>query len=85
MFGPLRLLALPVAAPLAGLGWLARQVAEAAMTEWLDPARIEAALLRLERKLELGEIDEPTYEAEEALLLEELARMHATAAGTESS
>jgi len=84
MFGPLRLLALPVAAPLAGLGWLARQVAEAAMTEWLDPARIEVALLRLERRLELGEIDESTFEAEEALLLEELAQMRATAAGEEA-
>ena len=67
--------------PLLGVGWLARQVAEAALQEMLDPARIEAALLTLERRLEAGEIDEAEYEAGETELLEALARMRATWAG----
>ncbi len=73
----LNLLGLPVTAPLGALGWLARQVAEAAMQQWADPARIEAALLDLERRLERGEIDEAAFEAEEARLLDELAEIRA--------
>jgi hypothetical protein len=43
----------------------------------LDPTRIEPALLLLERRLEDGLIDEATFEAKEALLLEELAEITA--------
>lgn len=79
--GPLGgLLALPVAGPIGGLVWLARQVAENAVRQMLDPARIEAALLGLERRLEAGEIDEAAFEAAESLLLEELAEMRAASA-----
>lgn len=74
------LLGFPIAMPLLGVGWLARQVAEAALQEMLDPARIEAALLALERRLDAGEIDEAEYEAGETELLEALTRMRATAA-----
>ena len=81
MAAPLRLLALPVAGPLGALGWLARQVAQAALDQWRDPARIEAALLALERRLEAGEIDEAAFEAEEARLLAELRAMRAEAEG----
>jgi hypothetical protein len=69
------LLGLPIAGPLAGLGWLARRIAEAADQELANPARVEAALAALERQLEAGLIDEPTYEAQEAELLEELAAL----------
>jgi hypothetical protein len=72
MPNPLKLIALPVMAPLGGLTWLARQIANSAMNEWLDPARIERGLFQLERRLDAGEIDEATFEAEEAVLLEEL-------------
>jgi hypothetical protein len=76
--GPLAsLLSLPVSGPLSGLGWIARQIAAAARQQMLDPKRIETALLLLERRLENGEIDEATFEAEEALLLEELAEIGA--------
>jgi hypothetical protein len=76
--GPLStLLALPVRGPIGALTWLARQVADAAMREMLDPVRIEAALLALERRLDAGEIDEAAFEAEETRLLEELAEMRA--------
>lgn len=81
MIDPLALLSLPVRGPLGGLAWLARQVTEAAMQQWLDPKRIEAALLALERRLEAGEIDEAAFEAEEEKLLAELQEMRAIAAG----
>jgi hypothetical protein len=73
------LLGLPVTGPLAGLGWLARRIAEAADQEMANPARIEAALAELERALEAGAIDEPAYEVREAELLAELADLQAAA------
>ncbi len=76
--GPLSaLLSLPVSGPMSGLTWLARQIEKAALQEMLDPARIETALLALERRLESGEIDEATFEAEEERLLEELSEITA--------
>ena len=69
------ILTLPVGGPLRALTWLARQIANAATQQLLDPTRIEAALIALERRLEDGQIDEATFEAEEALLLEELAEI----------
>lgn len=71
------LLAFPVALPLAGIGWVAHQVAEAAEAQHFDPARIEAALLRLEKRLEAGEITEDEYDAAEAELLAELRAIRA--------
>ncbi len=74
--GPLgTLLSLPVSGPLTGLTWLARQIANAAVQQVLDPGRIETALRLLERRLENGEIDEAAFEAEEERLLEELAEI----------
>jgi hypothetical protein len=79
--GPLTgLLSLPLSGPVGALTWLARQIAESAMREMLDPARIETALRALERRLDAGEIDEAAFEAEETALLEELAQMRATRA-----
>jgi hypothetical protein len=69
------LLGLPIAGPLGGLGWLARRIAEAADQELANPARVEAAIAALERQLEAGLIDEASYEAQEAALLEELAAL----------
>lgn len=74
------LLAAPVTGPIGGLAWLARQIAASALDELLDPGRIEAALLALERRLEAGELDEAAFEAEEAALLAELADIRATRA-----
>jgi hypothetical protein len=68
-------LGLPLTGPLRGLGWLARQIAEAASREMTDPAPIEAELLALERQMQAGEIDEATFEAREAELLARLADM----------
>ena len=69
------LLGLPVSGPMSALTWIARQIANAASQELLDPSRIETALLLLERKLEDGEIDEAAFEAEEDRLLQELAEI----------
>lgn len=63
------LLALPVAAPLGGLAWLARRIGEAAMAEHSDPARVQTALLALEEELVSGRITEAEYESREAALL----------------
>ncbi len=68
----LRLLALPVALPISGSLWLARQVAEAADRERNDPARLRAELERLERELEAGTLDEAAFEAAEAELIDRL-------------
>ncbi len=82
--GPLvGLLGLPFTGPIGTLTWIARQVADAAMQQQLDPARIEAALIALERRLESGEIDEAAFEAEEAELLDELAEIRRLRAETE--
>lgn len=75
------LIALPVAGPLGALQWIARQVAEQALGQMLDPARIEAALRALEVRLEAGELTEEAFEAEESRLLEELMEMRAIQAG----
>jgi hypothetical protein len=75
------LLGLPVSGPIGALTWIARQVAEATEQQLLDPARIEAALLALERQLEQGAIDEAAFEAEEERLLAELAEIRAIKRG----
>jgi hypothetical protein len=76
--GPLAsILGLPVSGPMTALTWIARQIANAATQEMLDPLRIENALLALERRLEDGLIDEAAFEAEEERLLEELAEIRA--------
>jgi hypothetical protein len=73
---------LPFTGPLRGLGWLARQIAEAASREMADPAAIESELLALERQLNAGEIDEAGFEAREAELLARLAEIeHGADAG----
>jgi chorismate mutase len=75
------LLCLPVAGPLQGLGWVAGQIAGAAEREAFDPARVEAALRRLEHQLEAGEIDEAAFERQEAEQLALLAVIRARRAG----
>jgi glucose-6-phosphate dehydrogenase assembly protein OpcA len=70
----------PVALPLLGLGWLARRLAETALQELDDPAKIEAELLALERSLTSGEISEAAFEQREAALLDHLARLQAAQA-----
>ncbi len=75
--GLFKLLAFPAFLPMGGVGWIASQVAGAVEAQWNDPKRIEAALLRLEERLDAGEIEEPEFEAAEAELLAELHAMRA--------
>jgi predicted Zn-dependent peptidase len=70
-----------VSGPLGALQWIARQVAEQALQQMLDPARIEQALRLLERRLDNGEITEDEFEAEESRLLDELMQMRAIQSG----
>ena len=80
--GPLTtILAFPVAGPMGALSWIARQVAQAAEQQMLDPARIETALRTLEERLDRGEIEEAAFEAEEEALLLELAEISRLRAG----
>ena len=68
----LKLLTAPVTAPLEGAFWTAKKIAERAEEVYYDAAPVQAALLELELRYDLGEIDEETYEAEETLLLARL-------------
>jgi multidrug resistance efflux pump len=75
-----KLLTLPVSAPLGGVAWLAAKVREAVMAGALDPGRVEAAMRKLERRLDAGEITEDEYDAAEEALLAELREIRAALA-----
>ncbi len=68
----LKLVTLPLTGPLDAAWWTAKKLAERAEEVYYDDAPIRAALLDLELKLELGEIDEEAFEAEETVLLNRL-------------
>jgi cytochrome c-type biogenesis protein CcmH/NrfG len=68
------LLTLPVTGPLQGALWVAGRIHEAADRELSDPVAIRRALRELEIDLEAGRLDEETFEAAEAVLLERLTR-----------
>jgi len=74
----LKLLTFPISGPLAGAWWTAHKLAERAEEVYYDDAPIKSALMELELRLELGEIDEETFEAEESVLLTRLheIRLH---------
>ena len=71
------LLTLPVSAPVGGALWIAARIHESAQQEMTDPAAIRRALGELERELEAGRIDEPTFEAAELILLTRLREARA--------
>ncbi len=62
----------PVTLPMRSVNWIARKIAEAAEAEYYNPAKVQAALRALEDQLDLGFIDEATYEREEKMLLDRL-------------
>lgn len=65
----LKLLSLPLTAPVHATVWLAGEIHGAAERELNDPARLRAELTQLERALEAGEIDETTFEEREEVLI----------------
>ncbi len=68
----LKLVTLPLTGPIDAAWWTAKKLAERAEEVYYDDAPIRAALLDLELRLELGEIDEEAFEAEETVLLSRL-------------
>ncbi|NTU78731.1 MAG: hypothetical protein HGA45_04910 [Chloroflexales bacterium] len=68
----LKLLTLPVTAPIDGTVWLAEKLLEQVEAEIYDEGKVRATLMELEMRLDLGELDEETYMAAEDQLLERL-------------
>ena len=74
------LLLLPVMGPIQGLRFIAEQVKEQVDAE-LDPGRraeqVQAELIRLSVRRDLGQISEDEYAAQEAALLAQLNALRA--------
>jgi hypothetical protein len=75
------LLFLPVAGPLRGLQFIAEQIKAQADAELLDEGRVEAELMELSVRFDLGEISEEDYAAQETALLERLDEIRALKEG----
>lgn len=74
----LKLLALPVSAPVSGLRFCIQQLVDMAEQEMLDDAPVREALLLLTLQLEEGDIDDAEYAAREAELLQQLRAIRAS-------
>jgi hypothetical protein len=74
----LKLLALPVSAPVSGLRFCIQQLVDMAEQEMLDDAPVREALLLLTLRLEEGDIDDAEYAAQEAELLRQLRAIRAS-------
>ncbi len=68
----LELLTLPVLGGPQLVHWLAGKVAEGAERELLDDGPVRAALLELQARYDLGEVQEADYDEQERALLERL-------------
>ena len=88
------LLLLPFTAPVSGFRWVMKQIQTMADNEMMDDQVWKERLIELQMKLELGEISEEDFAAEEAVVFqrlreirimrEEMARQYeAEAAGDE--
>jgi hypothetical protein len=66
------LLTFPISVPVEFSLWTARKLAERTEEVFYDEGPVRSALMELEMKLDMGEIDEETFEAEEALILARL-------------
>lgn len=71
------LLLLPVTGPYRGLRFLLESIQEQANAEFFDLARIQADLMALGLRFDLGEITEDEYLDAEAVLLERLNQARA--------
>jgi hypothetical protein len=72
-----KLLLFPVTGPVYGLQFIAERVQAELDEGYLDERRPHRELLALTMRLELGEITEVEYEAQESALLEELNAIRA--------
>ncbi|MBW3672114.1 MAG: gas vesicle protein GvpG [Acidobacteria bacterium] len=66
------LLALPFKAPIGGVKWVMRQIQTMADRELMDDTIWKQKLLELQMQLELGDISEEDYAAEEAVIFQHL-------------
>ena len=71
------LLLLPITGPVHGLQFILEQIQAQVDAELLDDGRVQAELMSLSMRHELGEISEAEYDEQEALLLEELNAIRA--------
>jgi hypothetical protein len=62
----------PVTGPVAGVRWTLGKVQRVVEDELVDDTPIKEALMELNMRLEIGEIDDAQYVAEEARLMEQL-------------
>ena len=66
------LLMLPLKAPVAGFRWIMKQIQTMADDEMMNDQVWKERLIELQMKLELGEISEEDYVAEEAIVFQRL-------------
>ena len=73
----LKLLGLPITAPVAGLRFCMTQLIDMAEQEMLDDAPVREALLLLTLQLQEGEIDDAEYGAREAEIMKWMREIRA--------
>ena len=71
------LLFFPVTGPIAGIKWSLGQVGKIVEEELTDDAPVKQALMELQMKLELGDIDDDEYVRQEAELMMRLREVRA--------
>ncbi len=71
------LLTFPVSGPVAGIKWSLRQVQRVVDGELTDDTPIKQALMELQMRLEMGEIDDAQYRDGEADLMARLREVRA--------
>ncbi len=71
------LLLLPITGPVHGVHFILEQIKAQADAELMDEGRIEAELMNLSVRYDLGEISDAEYAEQEAMLFEELNAIRA--------
>jgi len=71
------ILTFPVSGPVAGIKWSLRQVQRVVDEELTDDAPIKEALMELQMRLEVGEVTDDEYVAEESRLMAQLREVRA--------
>ena len=71
------ILLFPLKAPVAGFQWIMRQIQTMANEELLNDQPWKERLIELQMRLELGEISEEEYAAEEARVFQALREIRA--------
>lgn len=62
----------PVTGPVAGIKWTLGKVQRVVEDELVDDTPVKESLMELQMRLELGDIDDETYVAQEAALMRQL-------------